>query len=328
MDMKNRFEKFRNWVPIRVYWREQQPLVDWCYMGNERFTKPFFDNTIELRLCEPFNLLFRHQTSMEFLGEIQEQNPGLEPNGFIFHMSRCGSTLVAQMLSALAQNIVISEPPQVDSILRQSRKNPAITDEQRIDWLKWMVSTLGQKRAGEKYYFIKFDSWSMIDLDLIRRAFPEVPWIFLYRNPVEVLVSQMRERGSQMIPGTIGQILPGVDFMESLKMPAEEYCARVLARFCENAIGGAKNGEALLINYNQLPEAVTSAMIEHFQIDYSPEDIENMKNPARFNAKTPALSFAPDSETKRKQASAEVVKAAEKWINPLYEQLEKIRKGR
>lgn len=323
--MKNRFEKFRNWLPIRVYWRERQPFVDWCYMGNERFTKPFFDNTIELQLREPFNLLFRHQTSMDFLGEMHKQNPGLEPNGFIFHMSRCGSTLVAQMLSALAQNIVISEPPQVDSILRTSRKNPAIADEQRIDWLKWMVSALGQERAGEKYYFIKFDSWSMIDLNLIRRAFPEVPWIFLYRNPVEVLVSQMRERGSQMIPGAIGQLLPGVDFMESLQMPAEEYCARVLARFCENAINGAKNGEALFINYNQLPEAVTSAMIEHFQIDYSPEDVENMKNSAQFNAKTPALSFAPDSEAKRNQASAEVIKAAEKWINPLYEQLEKIR---
>jgi gluconate kinase len=324
MGMNTVFEKFRDWSPIRIYW-QQQPFVDWCYLGEERFTHPFFDNTIELLTQRPFNLLFRHQTSIEFLGEMYEQNPGLAPNGFIFHMSRCGSTLVAQMLSSLAQNIVISEPPAIDSILRSNTKNPAITDRQRIDWLKWIVSAFGQKRNDEKYYFIKFDSWSMIDLDLIRRAFPEVPWIFLYRNPIEVLVSQMRERGSQMIPGAIGQILPGLDFMETLQMPPEEYCARVLARFCENAIGGAKSGNALMINYNQLPEVVTSAMIEHFQINYSPEDIENMKNAARFNAKTPGIPFASDSAAKRNQASDAARQAAEKWINPLYEQLEKIR---
>jgi hypothetical protein len=138
----------------------------------------------------------------------------------------------------------------------------------------------------------------------------------------------MRERGSQMIPGVIGQILPGVDFMESVQMSAEEYCARVLARFCENAIGGAKTTKALMINYNQLPEVVTMAMLEHFQVRYSPEDIESIKSAARFNAKTPGIPFTSDSAAKREKASAAAREAAEKWVNPLYEQLEKIRQGR
>ncbi|HEY0426267.1 MAG TPA: hypothetical protein VGC76_00545 [Pyrinomonadaceae bacterium] len=319
-------EKFQDWTPVRVYWHENRPFVDWCYMGATRFTQPFFDNTVEWQMTQPFNLLFRHQTPLEVLGELNERNPGLEPTGFVFHMSRCGSTLVAQMLASPARNIVMSEPPPVDSILRANTKNDLVTDEQRARWLKWIVGALGQRRRDEKYYFIKFDSWNTIDLDLIRRAFPQTPWIFLYRNPVEVLVSQMRERGAQMIPGAIGQILPGLDFMETLQMPPEEYCARVLARFCQSAINGAASENARFVNYNQLPEAVTAEMLEHFRVDYSPEDIECIETAAQFNSKTPWLTFAPDSEAKRKQASEAVLQAAEKWLVPLYDELESIRR--
>ena len=188
-----------------------------------------------------------------------------------------------------------------------------------------MVSAFGQKRNGEKNYFIKFDSWNTLDLDLIFRAFPDVPWIFLYRNPVEVIVSQMRQRGAYMVPGAIEQILPGLDLAKVLQMPPEEYCARILAKICESAINHAENRRALFVNYNGLPEAVTSAMLEHFRVEYAPEDIENIKSAAQFNAKTPQLPFAPDSAAKRSEASEAARKAAEFWVNPLYERLEKIR---
>jgi hypothetical protein len=52
-----------------------------------------------------------------------------------------------------------------------------------------MVAALGQARAGETRLFLKLDCWHMRDLPLFRRAFPNTPWVFLYRDPVEVLVS-------------------------------------------------------------------------------------------------------------------------------------------
>jgi hypothetical protein len=325
MDMTAKLENFRDWMPARLYWHEQRIFADWWYMGKRRFTRPFFDNTIESLPRKPFNLLFRHQLPVEFLGELYEQKRGLAPSGFIFHMSRCGSTLAAQMLASTVRNIVISEPPTIDWILRLNRMNPAITDEQRATLLKWIVSAYGRKRqAKERFYFIKFDSWNTLDVDFIRRVFPEVPWIFLYRNPIEVMVSQLRERGSQMIPGSIEQILPGLDFIEAIQMPPEEYIARVLAQFCESAIEGAKNNNALLVNYNQLPEAI-DAIIEHFRVEYSTKDIEQIKRVAQFNAKSPGFSFTSDSEEKRKQASEAARQMTEKWLSPLYARLEKMR---
>jgi gluconate kinase len=318
-------EKFHGWTPSRIYWRGKKPFVDWSYIGKTRFTQPFFDHTIEETFRKPFNILFRHQTPLEFLGELYEQEKRLAPTGFIFHMSRCGSTLVSQMLAAVEKNIVISEPPPIDSVIRAHIVNTSVTDEQRIEWLRWIVGALGQPRNGEKYYFIKFDSWSAFDLDLIRRAFPDVPWIFLYRNPVEVIVSQMRLRGAYMIPGKMENMLPGADFDEILRMPPEEYCARILARICLAALDCAGTRGALMINYDQLPGAVTSIITKHFGAEFTPAEIERMKSAARFNAKKPSLFFEPDAETKRKEANEAARRAAEKWLDPLYEQLENIR---
>ena len=237
-------QKFRNWAPIRIYWREGQPFVDWCYMGSERYTEPFYYLTTEGKLRQPFNVLFRHQTPLEFLGELYEQAPGLAPTGFIFHMSRCGSTLVSQMLASVERNLVISEPPPIDSVLRANIVSTSVTDEQRIEWLKWIVGALGQDRNGEKYYFIKFDSWSAIDLDLIRRAFPEVPWVFLYRNPVEVIVSHMRLRGAQMIPGLSGKCCPAWNWMKLCTRPRKNIALASWRKFAGTALNCAQTSNA------------------------------------------------------------------------------------
>jgi hypothetical protein len=323
MDIKD-FENFRDWIPVRAFWREDQALVDWCYLGRERLIEPFFDDSIMKRFRQPFNLLFQHQTEIEFLGKLNEVFPGIKPTGFIFHLSRCGSTLVSQMLAALPQNIVISEASPVDFVIRSK----SIAEEQRINWLRWMVNALGQKRNhAEENYFIKFDSWNTLELNLIKRAFPDVPWIFLYREPVEVIVSHIRQRGAHMIPGLIKEILPELSFEKSLQMPPEEYCARVLGRICQSALDTLRNGEGLAVNYTELPEAVGRILRSHFKVGLSENDLETMFGTTKFNAKNPNLNFVADTEEKKKQASPEALRAAERFVNQYFEELENIRKN-
>jgi hypothetical protein len=321
MDMKQ-FEKFRGWIPVRSFWRENRAFVDWCYLGKERLTEPFFDDSILKRFRQPFNLLFRHQTPIEFLGELNEFSAGLKPTGFISHLSRCGSTLVSQMLAALEQNIVISEASPIDFVLRTGN----IAEETRIEWLQWTINALGQKRnSEEENYFIKFDSWNTLELDLVKRAFPDVPWIFLYRNPVEIIVSHIRQRGAQMIPGLIKEILPDLSFEKSLRMLPEEYCARVLGKICKSALESIKSNEGLPVNYTELPDAVNEKILKHFNVELTEIDIEKMLAAASFDAKNPGLNFSADTEKKKKEASVAAIRAAEKFVNPFYEELENIR---
>lgn len=46
------------WIPFRLYFENAQLLADWCYLGAEAFSDPFFNQTIERCLRRPSNLLF------------------------------------------------------------------------------------------------------------------------------------------------------------------------------------------------------------------------------------------------------------------------------
>jgi gluconate kinase len=311
------------WTPVRVFRQQSEPLIDWILLGEQRMTEPFFDQTIGYAMHHPFNMLFRHRTQIDALTELQLINPGLPPQGFIFHMSRCGSTLVSQMLASLTRNVVISEAPPIDTILRAQAHFPNVTDEQRIKWLRGVVSALGQKRhAQEQTLFIKFDSWHMLDLPLIEKAFPGVPWIFLYREPVEVMASHLRNRGGQMLPGYINPELLDLDMETISRLSLDEYAVRVLAKFCEAALQYREVGRSMLVNYRQLPEIFFSSLLDHFQVSYSTDEIESMRRVTQFNAKSPGMTFTSDTADKQREIPDEVRQLAARWVGPLYEKLE------
>ena len=98
--VKNGFDvnvkDFSGWIPIRIYKENASFMVDWGYLGARRFVKPYFNQTVEECIRNPADILFRHQTPLEHLGEIMASQTGVTPAGFIFHMSRCGSTLISQ----------------------------------------------------------------------------------------------------------------------------------------------------------------------------------------------------------------------------------------
>ncbi len=311
-------ESFHNWSPIRVYPTGGTLFVDWVYLGEGSFTEPFHDDTIQVLMQEPFNLLFRHQTPIEFLDELFHDSKGIEPTGFIFHVSRCGSTLVSRMFASLETNIVISEASVIDTVIRANA-----TEEQKAVWLRWLINALAQKRSGrEKYFFVKFDSWGVLDLPLIERAFPHTPWIFLYRDPVEVIVSNMREPGMQMIPGKIEKIFSTMSINDILQLSTEERFARTIAAFCGAALVSADSVRRKFVNYTRLPDAVTGEIADHFGVSLTNTEGSTMRNSARFNAKMPSEAFRPDGAQKRKEASAETLRCVEDFVAPLYKKLE------
>lgn len=117
---------FHGWLPIRIWQVDGQWRVDWCWFGRQRLTRPFFRDDVDLALRLPFNQAFRRETGVDALLDWQASSPGLTPSAFIFHASRCGSTLMAQILAGLQRNIVLSEPPPLDNLLRALRIDPGI----------------------------------------------------------------------------------------------------------------------------------------------------------------------------------------------------------
>jgi hypothetical protein len=305
----------KGWLPMSVVWEGAQPVVEWCHFGERRFTEPFFRSTVGRCMRHPFNLLFVRRTPIATLMDWQEASPGLPPRGFIFHMSRCGSTLVSQMMAALPQNVMISEPPAIDAIL--NAKFRGASDGQRIAWLRGMFSALGQAWQGnERNLFVKFDACHALHLPLIRRAFPDVPWIFLCREPVEVLVSHMNSRASYLVPGMTDLRLPGLDLVAAMQMPPEVYCARVLGQICTAALEALRTG-GRVIDYTQLPDVVCSSLAEYFGIAATPSDLDRMRAAAQFDAKSPTMFFAPDAAKKKNTATDRIREMAARWMEPI-----------
>lgn len=306
------------WTPIRVGWEERRPVVTWCQTEGVPFTEPFFGETVEACLRNPFRLLFQRQTDMDEVGRFVADHPGVAPAGFIFHMSRCGSTLVSQMLGAAPEHLVLSEAPPIDSVLRAA-------SAERETWLRWIVGALGQPRdAEQRRLFVKFDAWSAVDLTQVRRAFPGVPWLFLYRDPVEVLMSQARRRGAHMIPGVLPAEPVGITRAETADCSLVEYGARVLARICQSALDHQDDPLGTFVEYRQLPELVLSELASAWSLSV---DAERLLDVARRDAKNPAVPFEPDRAASRTGATSDVRAAADRWLAPLYEQLERARAG-
>lgn len=308
------------WMPIRLHWQQGAPRMNWCYFGKERFVESFFEDSVAKRLRLPFNALFQYETSLDALLELQAVEAGIRPTGFIFHMSRCGSTLVSQMLAALDKNIVISEAAPIDAVLRANWRDSRITDEQRIAWLRGLISAYARPRNGEQHFLVKFDSWHTLELPLIRQAFPDVPWIFMYRDPVQVLVSHQRQRGSAMA-GLVPSQWLGLDQFSLGNISPDEYTARLLKRICECALQYL-NGRAKLINYTQLPAAVPAEIASHFKINFSSADLEVMHQTSQFDAKNRSMTFVADTTDKARAAGAELRQLAEAWLMPVYNALE------
>jgi hypothetical protein len=316
------------YLPMRFTLRDGVPEVQWCYVGSDRLTEPFFDHSIEGRLQSPFNAFFQPRTSVDTLAEFARCYGMSEPAGFVFHLSRCGSTLITQMLGSLPQNVVLSEPSPVDSILRARLRDPQVTENQQAQWLRSMIGALGHSRRPEECrVFLKLDCWHVIFLPLLRKAFPNVPFVFLYRDPVEIMVSHMHRRGAQMLPGIFQPELYGIRTQDAISMTAEEYCARVLAVICQAGLDHQRDDPMLLLNYRQLPAVVWEDLAAYFQIENSPAEVEQMRGAARYDAKQPSVEFATDSARKRSSATPEIIKECVERLEPLYRQLEAARIG-
>ena len=317
----------RHWLPIQVN-VAADITVDWAWFGPAPLHESFYEDAIRRTLTSPFARLFRYRTTLGDLIAQAEAVPSRAPDGFIFHMSRCGSTLVAQMLAALPHSIVVSEAAPIDAVTQLARATGGGggTGDIAERALRAIVTTFGRCRAGdERRYVVKLDSWHALALPLFRRAFPDVPWVFLYRDPVEVLVSQMRQRGTQMLPQVLPPRFYGIDGDgDALD---EDYCARVLAAICNAAADNAKLGGGLMIDYRELPAAVMSRIMPHFGIAAGAAEHALMLEAAVRDAKAPRQVFEADGAAKQRDASEALRHAAERHLGGVYRRLVRLGAG-
>jgi hypothetical protein len=305
------------WLPAHLG-LAPEPYMDWAHFAGAPLAEPFFEESLGAAQARPFNGLFRHRTP---LADFVASAAGCEraPDGLIFHMSRCGSTLVSQMLAASAANTVLSEArPLDDALLAEAM---GFGDGA----LAATVSAVGRRRSpGDRRLFVKAQCWHALAWPLYRRAFPATPWVFLYRDPLAVMVSQLRERGVETTPGLLPLQLPGLD---PAAMASDEYCAALLGRVCAAAAAAFGQGGGLLVGYDELPDALWTRILPHFGVTLDDGEREAMARAAGRDAKAPQRRFAPDAEAKRSAATERLAELVDRHMAEPHRRLVALRGG-
>jgi hypothetical protein len=296
------------WLPYQLSTHSDGSLaVDWADFSGLALDGRFFASVTRQALARPLNRLLRCRTGLDdFLRGPPE---GLRPpDGFIFHMSRCGSTLTARLLAALPDTDLISEAEPLDAMVHLSRDARA-PDEWRAMALRTMVAALG--RRPSRRWFVKLNAWHALALPLFRLAFPDTPWLFLYRDPAQILASQMAERGTELTPEIVPPLLYGMP--DGAALPGEVYCARVLAALAEAAL--AADG-GLMVDHAALPHAL-SAILAHFGIESNQAESRPLREIALRDAKRPDAAYRPGGAAVMPAIRA----AADAWLAPLHARL-------
>lgn len=250
-------------------------------------------------------------------------------SAMVFHESRCGSTLVANLLSTFdsAQNRVYSEsgPPVTVFLLACGGRDPSAgfsrndrcTQPGYVQLLQDVIFLMGRRTedSPETRLFFKIQSAGTVGLPLFQKAFPQTPWLFVYRDPVAVMVSHLRipnpynancVRRERYSPSpAVRSILTYHGFIKAaavsrnaapLSNSVSPYhiCAAHLASICESALQAFPNPKAnrhhqesttaaslgRAINYHSLPEILWEQVLPSWQIPVDDKALQKMKDTA------------------------------------------------
>ncbi|WNW12300.1 sulfotransferase family protein [Pseudomonas sp. DTU_2021_1001937_2_SI_NGA_ILE_001] len=311
-------DSLKGWLPIRIWQQDGQWWVDWCWFGQQPLEQPFFRDAVEQALRLPFNQALRRQTPLQVLCEWPVAD--IQPVAFIHHASRCGSTLVCQMLACLDAFIVISEAPPVDTLLRANMA-PVL----RQAALRGLLAAYGQARRGtERALVIKHDAWNIGELPLMREVFPQVPWLFIYRDPLEIAVSHRRAPGMHMVPGMIGA--------SCLDDPAhdpacrEDFIAGRVGRTLALGLEQCRKAGGWALDYRDVLEAMHGPLGD--LLGLTAQERETARAASRQHAKQPAQVFVGDSQRKQEEASELLKARVEHWARAAYSGLQQLGRGR
>lgn len=291
--MKNIDHPLSNWIPYKLIETDKEAYFEWIYLADVNFAEPFFTDTIAKCNGHKFNSKQNKAVStVENLIEWSQELESVELRSLVFHVSRCGSTMLSQCFAASAQNIMISEAPIIDQVLRSDYFGL----DKKTALIKAVLNFLGQKRfPQQKHLIVKLDAWHIFNAGYFRSIFPEVPFGLLYRNPTEVLKSHQKMMGMHMVPNLIPPSVFGISSQEIEETSFRQYGALVLEKYFQGFLDFYEtNQNAAILNYNDGMKNALEKFISFIDIEYSHEELEKMLERLKQHSKDKNTVFTGD----------------------------------
>eukprot|EP01039_Chlorochromonas_danica_P004418 gene4418-4839_t len=344
------------WTPIDVEvssssTTSSDPLVTLCRLNYRDHwaaphNSPMFRDLVIISSCKGRN---RKRERMSVLLEEVKRFAGapegrvVSPTAFIFHESRVGSTLVANLLATDPWSLVFSESTPIANAIMHCEY---CSKETKVKLFRDVLTLMGRS-PFHKRLFVKFQSITTTKIDIALEAFPNTPWAFLFRNPVQTMMSHLDPAKGANIGGTPclrSKRSPPEQVSSSLseagltgqRASNEAWCAAHLKMLCQAALSayGRYNSTSLgqrglLINYDSLPGVVPKALFPLFGISAAASEhwIRRMNAESQLYSKNRADEDQPfhgDARDKESRATAEIRETADLLLQPIYETLNQL----
>ncbi len=209
--------------------------------------------------------------------------------GAVHHMTRCGSTLIMRQISAVPGLFGVSEPIVFQQLLDGPAAEPALTRRR----IRTMVALHRDALRGRADRFaIKWMATMAHHAAALAHALPEVPMLFLHRDPAAVMRSIIREPLGEPARGGSAKLAPSLRLAGlapdvTIDDPVERL-AHLVAGSC---IAAAQTGGMVRLDYADLPDATPDAIFPYFGLSVSDADRAAVRDAARGHSKRPASPF-------------------------------------
>jgi len=300
----------RNVLPVG-FSQDHQSIL-WRDVGDCPFRHSFFTWSLDNWEAE-HGKGATYATKLSILEDTHFKVETVAPKLFIFHMSRCGSTVLSRAIAQGSDIIVMSEVPVINELLgylcNRDLRIP-INDPIKLQMLRSLIVALGRRRwDSQQSYVVKFSSWNVMLLESIRAAFSGVPCLFVYRDPAEVIIAHLlKPSGFFGRQGClVSQALTGLDHSQLSAMSQLDYTAKCL----DDIMSAGHMMADYYLNYPNINKALLPRLLRYCDIQCAKEQLATMILAFDQDAKSfEASSFFNDTPFKREAITSEIHRVA------------------
>lgn len=325
MDFLPAANRKADWVPVEILAQQWIPYafdartaeIRWC-LPQGRAVQPFYDEYITHCRQNLVNALIAPRSSVKSFLLYAEQLPELpDPAGFIFHVSRCGSTLVSGCLAQLENCSVLSESRLLTEILLAKNMHR----DQKKSLLRLCLYLQGRSSLAQPHVIVKWNAWDIFYWELIRELWPQVPVLLLVRDPVEVLASHVKSAGMHMgFAPALAQLHPVFAGCGSEQSLLESRIA-VLESIMQKMLVHCLDQDISVLDYSMLNPQALEYVGQHFGIVVEGDQARVFQERFGRHSKQPDLPFHTKNNIKRQLFSHEETVAITEALMPTHHRL-------
>ena len=169
-------------------------------LGQNPFDRPLFDDVVgEQRASRSARQRLRFSLPADAILKTQPDMPAEVPAGLIFHVGRCGSNLLCNLLALVPGVVILREPELINALclargVEKDTERRVRLEELTVKLLRGLAHGVRQDERGQpRRCVVKFSSWNALFAEDLLPRLPPIPLVVVVRAPCETVASYLQE---------------------------------------------------------------------------------------------------------------------------------------